>query len=381
MLYVILLIAAIWAFIAVAATANTLSTPHLPAAGQLSLPAKLPEVSVIIAARDEQDRIEECVRRLLAQEGVDLQLIVVDDRSADRTPEILARLAGEFEGLRVVRVEALPAGWLGKCHACWVAATQARAPWLLFTDADIHMQPDVIRRAIAVAERDGAGHLTLWPGINCSGPLAQGVMLAFAQCLSLYAMPSRINRDRGRRGLGVGAFNLLRREVYETFGGHQALAMEVVDDAKLGLLVRKNGFRQRVYSGSEELDCNWALTVRGIIRATDKNWFAGMHYNTALTIAVIVGISAIWFGALLAPLVDTRWGWIGPAALALPIIPGAIQARNSKWPLYCAVFVPFGFLMMAVAAANSMWKTLRQGGVRWRDTFYPLAELRAGVVR
>ena len=184
MVYFILALAAVWTVLAFAALANALASPRLPDSASFTASATPPNVSVIIAARDEQDRIEECVRRLLGQVGVDLQLIVVDDRSNDATSAILKRLQGDFAQLTVLRVDELPAGWLGKCHACWLGASRATAPWLLFTDADVHMAADLVYRAVSMGEQQQAHHLTLWPGVNCIGVVSQGVMLAFAQCMA-----------------------------------------------------------------------------------------------------------------------------------------------------------------------------------------------------
>src|SRR6266436_6418073 len=120
--------------------------------------------SVVIAARDEEARIEQTVRHLLAQRGVETEFIIVDDRSTDRTAEILHRLAKEDARVRVKRVEVLPDGWLGKSHACHLGATAATGEWILFTDADCWLKPDVLARAVLLAERDGADHVTLAPG-------------------------------------------------------------------------------------------------------------------------------------------------------------------------------------------------------------------------
>src|SRR5436190_58083 len=124
-----------------------------------------PRVSVVIAARDEAARIESTVRHLLAQQGVALEIIVADDRSADQTGAILQRLAAEDGRVKPCRIEALPEGWLGKCHACHVGAGRATGDWILFTDADCWMKPDVIARALAVAGRQNVEHVTLTPGV------------------------------------------------------------------------------------------------------------------------------------------------------------------------------------------------------------------------
>src|SRR5205085_1037843 len=136
---------------------------RLPKAKQLPTIGANKGCSVVIAARDEEARIENTIRHLLAQTGVDLELIVVDDRSTDRTNEILRQFALEDARLRVKRVDVLPEGWLGKCHACHLAANEATREWVLFTDADCWLKPDVIARAINVAERERADHLTLMP--------------------------------------------------------------------------------------------------------------------------------------------------------------------------------------------------------------------------
>src|SRR3954452_13253827 len=120
--------------------------------------------SIIVAARDEESRIEGTIRHLLALRDVDAEFIVVDDRSVDGTPEILRRLAAEDSRLQIKRVDSLPEGWLGKCHACHVGASAATGEWLLFTDADCWLKPDVLARALRLAQREGAEHLTLTPG-------------------------------------------------------------------------------------------------------------------------------------------------------------------------------------------------------------------------
>lgn len=381
MTYFLLAVAAVWLLFSVAAFRNAQATPRLPALAELPRPEVPPRVSVVVAARDEGARIEQTVRRLLAQRDVALEIVVVDDRSTDDTPAILARLAAENPALRTLRVEALPHGWLGKCHACSLGAAEARGEWLLFADGDSHLCEDLLARAVATAERDGAAHLTLWPSLNCTGTITRASVLAWGQMLSAYAPPARINRDRGRRGIGVGAFNLVRADAYRAIGGHEPLRIEVVDDVKLGMLLRRAGFRQRLYGGTADLECEWAHGVAGVVRAVEKNWFAGMNYNLPATLLVLAAMSGLWLSAALGPLLHPWAGWVALGGLLSPIVPAVLHARDIRWPLRTALLVPLGFVTFIVAGAHSTWKTIRQGGIRWRDTFYPLKELRAGVVR
>ena len=197
----------------------TLSTLHhqrwarrLPALEALpapsdSLPGSIARCSVIVAARDEDARLEATVRHLLAQRDVVLEVIVVDDRSTDATADIMRRLASGDTRVRATRVDHLPDGWLGKSHACHVGASVATGDWLLFTDADCWLKPDVIARALRVAARDAADHVTLTPGF------AAETISAHAW-IGVSGKPGEldmgVNRDRPRAYLGIGAFNLVR---------------------------------------------------------------------------------------------------------------------------------------------------------------------------
>src|SRR5262245_51934252 len=224
--------------------------------------------SVIIAARDEETRIEASVRHALAQSGVDIEVIVVDDRSTDRTGDILRRLEAEDGRVQVRRVDALPDGWLGKCHACHVGASAATGDWILFTDADCWLNPDVIARAFAVAERDGADHVTMAAGTVLECTFTRAWYLLFLTGLAGWM--AGVNRDRPKSHVGIGAFNLVRADAYRQCGGYEALRLTVVDDIKLGLLLRRAGKRTRAFLGSDDVECHWGKTVGSMVKIMEK---------------------------------------------------------------------------------------------------------------
>jgi glycosyltransferase involved in cell wall biosynthesis len=338
-----------------------------------------PRCSVVVAARDEQARIESTVRHLLAQSDVAVEVIVVDDRSTDRTGEILRRLAAEDARLRVRRVDALPAGWLGKCHACHVGAGVATGDWILFTDADCWLKPDVIARALRVADRDEADHITLTPGIEPETLGAQAWHLAFL--MSLADWISGVNRDRPRRYLGMGAFNLMRATAYRECGGYEALRLTVLDDVRLGLLLRRGGKRTRGFIGGDDTECHWGNTVRSMIKVVEKNYFAAIDYRLAPAVGLGIGGQLLWLAAVVGPFTGTAVGTATGLALLSLMLPAGIVARRLGWSLCSAVATPFIYPALFYAVLNSALKTIRQGGIRWRDTFYPLDVLRAGTVR
>jgi glycosyltransferase involved in cell wall biosynthesis len=354
---------------------------RLPALERLTTPPTESRIkcSVVIAARDEEVRIEQTIRHLLAQRGVEAEFIVVDDRSTDRTGEILHRLANEDVRVQVKRVDVLPDGWLGKCHACHVGASAATGDWILFTDADCWLKPDVIARAVRLAQREEADHVTISPGtvIESLGPRAWHLLFL----TSLLNWFSGVNRDRPKTYLGIGAFNLVHAAAYRQCGGYKALHLTVLDDVKLGLLLRRAGKRTRAFLGVDDVECHWGTTVWSMVKIMEKNYFAAIDYRLGLALAgsvFVIIVSAILVLGLLSGTAAGVAAGLSPLSL---ILPSGILARRVGWSWPCAVCVPFMFPVFLYALLNSIFVTMRQGGVRWRDTFYALDTLRAGDVR
>jgi glycosyltransferase involved in cell wall biosynthesis len=363
---------------------------------------QVPPLSIIITARDEAASIASTVELALAQRYPGLEVIVVDDRSSDGTGEILDRLAAARQNeprppeprplaprLAVIHVRELPAGWIGKCHACDVGARRAAGQWLLFMDGDVGLAAgDLLHRVVALAETRRIDHLSVFPDLRPLGPLMGALMLAFEQAFLFTARAWEIHRDLPRGGAGVGAFNLLRRESYLRVGGHALLKMEVVDDLKLGRLLKESGARQRLYSGVDLVYCPWQRGAWAVVRGLEKNLFAGLDYSIGAVVAQ-TGIGLVAFiGPLLVGL--TGGGALGPALRWTPLavqvgVLGAqsfLAARRlSTHPMALLAFYPAAIALLFYAAWNSMLATLRRGGVLWRDTFYPLAELRRAGVR
>ena len=357
-----------------------------PAATGPDVPGAVPSLAVVVTARNEAGAIEATVRSLLRQRHPALHIVVVDDRSTDATPSILGRIAaGRDPRLEVVRIEALPEGWLGKCHACHVGAGRARGDWILFMDADVTLLgDDLLARTIALAERRGIDHLPVLPDMRPVG-LMQGALLAsFEQGLLFYGRFWEMEQDRPRGGSGVGAFNLMRRAAYERVGGHRLLRLEVAEDYKLGMLLKESGARQRLWSGHGVVACPWLRGVGAMVRGLEKNFFGGVGYSlwpvvwqTTLTAVLHFGPPALaLFGGspwLLLP-------WLAQQGFLVAVLSAESERLGHSAPALWLLY-PLAVPLILLAFWNSVVRTLVQGGIRWRETFYPLATLRAGVVR
>ena len=352
----------------------------LPTGGSFKLLQK-PRVrcSAVIAARNEQMRVEQTVRHLLAQVGVEVEIIVVDDRSTDETGDILRCLAQEDARVQVKRVETLPEGWLGKCHACRIGADAATGEWILFTDADCWLRPDVLARAVCVADQAGADHVAMTPGLATAAVGARAWHVAFL--VSMASWIAAVNRDRPRAYFGLGAFNLVRACAYRECGGYEALRLTVLDDVKLGLLLRRAGKRTRGFIGGVDVECHWSPTVRGMIQIMEKNYFAAIDFRLGTALAISVGGLALLCAAVLGPLTGTKVGLGAGLAPLSFILPAAVLARRLGWSWRAAALTPFMLPVLLYAMLNSIFVTLRRGGIRWRETFYTLEVLRKGTVR
>ena len=217
-------------------------------------------------ARNEAAKIAATLRSLLDSSGVDLEILAVDDRSSDETGAIMDRMAADHAALRVLHVAELPAGWLGKTHAMSVAAREATGEWLLFTDGDVVFAPEALSRALGFAVASAADHFVLLPTVVL-GSFGERVMISFMQVVAIWGpRPWRVPNPRARRdAIGVGAFNMLRREAYEAIGGWEALRMEVVEDLALGYLIKKKGLRQRVALGRGLVRVRWVEGAFGVV--------------------------------------------------------------------------------------------------------------------
>ena len=345
-----------------------------------------PRVSVIVPARNEQEHVEAALASFAAQDYENLEVIAVDDRSSDATEKIMDRVAKEAMAahpllrFEVIHVRQLPAGWLGKTHAMWLAAQRASGEWILFTDADVRLRSDALRRALAYAEELKVDHLVLFPTHALKTPGESMVIANFHMLFLFGHRPWKVSDPKARDSMGLGAFNLVRRRTYQEIGSFQALRLAVVDDVRLGDAIKSRGFKQDNVLGPGLLQLHWGRGALGIVRNLTKNLFAVLDYRwpRALGAGLLLAVLNLFpfLGVWLAP------GW-SKAGFAIAIVSiGALYiglhgiARIS--PFY-ALLHPVNSLIMIYALARSVAATLWHGGVVWRGTKYSLRELRRGA--
>jgi glycosyltransferase involved in cell wall biosynthesis len=355
--------------------------------------APTPQITLIVPARNEAASIEATLRSLLAQ-TIPIEILAVDDRSTDATGAIMDLIAAEARNpevhsqakfLSVIHIESLPLGWMGKNHAMALAARQSATPWLLFTDGDVVFREDTLERALHYAGESAADHVVLLPTLILKTP-GERMMSAVFQSLSLLTWrPWKIADPKAKReSIGMGAFNLIRSEVYRATGGFEAQPMEVLEDLRLGFEVKSRGYRQHMVLGRGLIQLHWAPGALGMVHNLTKNIFATFRFRILLLLAAWLGLLIVCF----TPLAGLFAPWPVRAASLVSIAMIALLYRlasryyNRIHPAYALTF-PLGITLVLYAMLRSTFLTLLRGGVVWRGTFYPLRELRrhAGPLR
>lgn len=346
-----------------------------------TLDAPWPKVSVIVAARNEERHIQSSIESLLRLDYAPLEITVVDDRSEDRTGQILDELAATHPELNIVHLTELPAGWLGKNYALQFGAEHSTGDWLLFADADIHFEPTVLRRAIRYSLDQKLAHFCLMPELEMPSWLLDAFVIAFAMFLSIFARPWKARDMRSKAHIGVGAFNMVRADAYRAIGGHRQLAMRPDDDLKLGKVLKLAGFQPDVLSGVGLLSVPWYGSLREVFIGLEKNTFAAVEYRPVLTLLATFSQLACNVAPFVLPFVTTgttRWLFVASAVFQILLAAGtcfALKARRTSF-----LGFPLAALLFVIIQWRSMMLALYYGGIRWRGTFYSLAELRANRV-
>jgi glycosyltransferase involved in cell wall biosynthesis len=341
----------------------------------------LPRISLLFAARDEEEKLPGALDTLAQLDYPELEIIGVDDRSEDATGRILDEFAASHARFRAIHVKELPAGWLGKPHALQQAYEASSGEWLLFTDADVRFKVDVLRRAITMATERKLDHLSLFGDVEMVGFWEKVVVTFFGMAFHMATAPSEVINPKSGAYVGVGAFQLLKRSAYEAAGTHRRLAMEVIDDMKLGKIVKQAGFRSGVGIAQDSVVVRWHAGARNLINGVTKNFFAGSGFSVTRVMISILGLflmNVLPFAGLVF-----GHGWVrifaGVSVLIVLCMHAGVDIVMRASPLYC-VTVPIGAVLFAYMLLRSTVYTLKQGGIIWRGTFYPLEALKRGAV-
>lgn len=331
---------------------------------------------MLIPARNEEGSIAGAVEAALASRGVELEVVVLDDSSEDRTAEIVRELALRDPRVRLVLAPPLPPGWCGKQHACAALAAQARHPRLLFVDADVRLEPAGAARAAAFLEASGAGLVSGVPRQE-TVTFLERLLLPLIHWVLLGFLPmERMRRSRHPAyGAGCGQLFLARREDYDKAGGHTAIASSLHDGVALPRAFRQAGIGTDLFDATAVASCRMYHDAGEVWRGLVKNAVEGLASPgkiVPVTVLFLAGqvlppvLLVLALAGLLPPLVLVPAG-LGTVAMYLPRL---AAVRRFRQPLDGALLHPLAIVVFLAIQWTALGRKLLGRPAAWKGRTY-----------
>lgn len=339
--------------------------------------APLPSLAVVIAVRNEARHLREALATLTAMDYPNLSIILVNDGSTDGSGAILEEVAAHHPHMHCIHLGTLPDGWIGKSYALYRGYRQSSAEWLLFTDADVRFSAGSLRQAIAYCQVRQAHHLTVLPYVRSSSGLVNCVNSFFQVLFHLRYRPWAAADPRSAAFLGMGAFNLVRRDAYEAIGTHARFALHPNDDLKLGEYLKGTGFCQHVLYGKDAICYEWYSSLKDFVNGLTKNAFSSVDYSIARVATNVLGALLLFVLPLPVFLISGDVVLQAVAILVLVMQAVLLAGRKGvygKW--WQALFIPLSALVVVFIMVRSAVLTLANNGLYWSKRFYKLSELK-----
>jgi chlorobactene glucosyltransferase len=344
----------------------------------------LPSISMLVAAKDEEDNIETCLRSLIRQDYPNLRIITINDRSTDRTGEIIDHLARESDRLTAVHVRELRQGWFGKNNAMREGMARADGEWLCFTDADCEYTSDrTLAIAMRYAEEKKADFVSVLPTHQTNTFWERVIQPACSGILMIWFNPMKVNDPRSATAYANGAFMLMRRSCYEAIGGHEPVKTELNEDihmarlakvARQRLVVVSNEglYTVRMYASLRQMWAGWSRIFYGCF-GTLRRLLVSTVVITTFSLLPWISLIAAGLVVLLAPAPGGLWRALLPAAAATCVAQLSIMMRfyalNHSSPCY-GLFYPIGAAVGLGALVNAIRRVGGREKVTWRGTTY-----------
>lgn len=351
--------------------------------GRVRPPAPEPwsRLSLVVPARDEAATIGPAMRTRLEEDYPSLEVVLVNDRSRDGTGEIADAMAAKDERLRVLHLEELPLAWLGKVHAMQRGVEVADGEWVLLTDADVHLAPGTLRKAVAWCEEQEVDFLAVMPRMRPVSPLLDGTLTVFLQLICMGMRTKAVADPDSPVGVGSGSFNLVRREKLLEHRLLERVRLEVADDLALGLAAKAAGLRCAAMMGGPAVEVTFYPSLGAMFRGSEKNGYAVLgRYSLWRTWASSLAFLLVWLAPWLA--LGAWWApWLqGLGALTAILATAQLGAlaRSNGFNPTVALLWPVGAVLFTAMMVRSGWLGWRRGGLVWRDTFYPTEVLKQG---
>lgn len=341
----------------------------------------LPSLTIVVPARNEELTLATGLSSLCQLSYPQLSICAVNDRSTDKTGQILKEFEHRDPRIRTITVENLPPDWLGKNHALHLGAQASDSEIILFTDADVEIEDHFLKQAVVFFLHHRLDHLAGIPRVVTSQPLLYPLLGAFGLAFSLFTRPWQGKDPKRDQAVGIGAFNLVRRSSYQAFGGHTSLRLRPDDDLKLALLLKRAGYRTDCITAVEGLRVEWYSRFEDLKRGLEKNVMTGFEYSFPKAILGNLLFAITFLLPFLMPWLTSGLSWfLCMGTLLCLLIAYLGQLYEARMPLLCTPCFPIAALGILYIFSRACWLTYKNQGVYWRDTFYSLKKLRTNRI-
>jgi len=360
-------------------------------------PTNAPLISVCIPARNEERNIRACVEAVLAQDYPNLEVIVLDDRSTDATPEILRKLTLESDSLlsRQTREQApvlqiisgsdLPKGWAGKPYALFQASASAHGEWLCFVDADTFLSPKTLSSCYVKALATQADMFTIMTFQVLGSFWEKTVMPLVMTALSVGFSPRKVNDPNTKDAIANGQFILIKRSIYDAIGGYESVKDNIVEDKAISEQIKRNGHRLIVADGMKLVRTRMYTSLPEMWEGWTKNIYLGLRDQPSL---MALGVFGAFLTLLVSiflpawPLLGAYWHWKGGGWMATTVISESLLlwayviyvrvmvARKMEMSPWYALTTPLGAGVFGAMMFTSAWKVISRKGVTWKGRSY-----------
>jgi chlorobactene glucosyltransferase len=350
-----------------------------------SPPADPPLISVCIPARNEERNISACVEAVLEQDYPNLEFIVLDDRSTDSTPQILADIAYRDSRLHLINGSDLPSGWAGKPHALYQASASARGEWLCFIDADTFLAPEALSSCYAKALETNADTFTIMTFQILGSFWERTIMPLVMTALSVGFSPRKVNDPTTKDAIANGQFIMIKRQVYDAIGGHESVRNSIVEDKAISEQVKWSGHRLVVADGIQVARTRMYTSLPEMWEGWTKNIYLGLRDQAGLLWLGVFGAFLAFMASVFLPIwpvLGLVWflnggGWMAAAVIleafllwSYLVIARARAASGMKIsPLY-ALTTPLGAGIFGAMMFTSAWRVVSRKGVTWKGRTY-----------
>jgi cellulose synthase/poly-beta-1,6-N-acetylglucosamine synthase-like glycosyltransferase len=330
-----------------------------------------PLVSVLIPARDEEKNIENAVRSATGNRGVDLEVIVMDDDSSDRTAEIVREIGKRDPRVRLVKAPTLPQGWCGKQHACARLAAQADAEYLLFVDADVELAPDALSRMVTLLRSSGRDLISGVPRQKTDTVLGRMVIpLIHFILLGFLPLAGMRRWQSASWAAGCGQLFMVRREAYEQAGGHGSIRSSRHDGLMLPRSFRQAGYETDLFDATDVAACRMYDNDSDLLQGFTKNATEGMASPGAILPWTLLLLGGQVLPFLLLPL-SSLAGDSTAASLALLAVGLVMGSRLAlsvrfKQSIQGALLHPVGILVVLAIQWFALLRSFGGGTVAWK---------------